>query len=43
LKKGDLGGFLSGYRNPPCPPLEKRGKILAFIGGFPVKGKSSYL
>jgi hypothetical protein len=25
LKKGDLGGFLEGYKIPPDPPLEKGG------------------
>jgi len=28
--KGDLGGLLSGYLIPPCPPLEKGGKNCGF-------------
>jgi hypothetical protein len=41
FSKGGFRGIIRWLYNPPCPPLKKGGKILAFIGAFPLRGKPS--
>jgi hypothetical protein len=43
FSKGGFRGIIKRLYNPPCPPLKKGGKILALIGAFSAKEKSSYL
>jgi hypothetical protein len=41
--KGGFRGIIKHLLNPPYPPLEKGGKILAFFGVFFLRENPSYL